>query len=76
MILEEGATGKGAGVVLGSFFGGRGEWTQFAFVFFFWGGGGGGGCDPHKNRKVTRAKNISNIPGNCWAVTLFVIGIL
>ena len=43
MILEEGATGKGAGVVLGSFFGGRGEWTQFAFVFFFWGGGGGGG---------------------------------
>ena len=75
MILEEGATGKDAGVVLGSFFGGRREWTQSAFVFFS-GGGGGGGCDPHKNRKVTRAKNISNIPGNCWAVTLFVIGIL
>ena len=44
MILEEGATGKGAGVVFGSFFGGRGEWTQFAFVFFFWGGGEGGGA--------------------------------
>ena len=57
MILEEGATGKDAGVVLGSFFGGRREWTQSAFVFF----SGGGGCDPHKNRKVTRAKNISNI---------------
>ena len=34
MILEEGATGKDAGVVLRSFFGGRREWTQFAFVFF------------------------------------------
>lgn len=39
MILVEGATGKGGGVVLGSFFGGRGEWTQFAFVFFSGGGG-------------------------------------
>ena len=43
MILEEGATGKDAGVVLGSFFGGRREWTQSAFVFFSGGGGGGGG---------------------------------
>ena len=40
MILEEGATGKDAGVVLGSFFGGRREWTQSAFVFFSAGGGG------------------------------------
>ena len=39
MILEEGATGKDAGVVLGSFFGGRREWTQSAFVFFSVGGG-------------------------------------
>ena len=38
MILEEGATGKDAGVVLGSFFGGRREWTQSAFVFFSGGG--------------------------------------
>ena len=44
MILEEGATGKDAGVVLGSFFGGRREWTQSAFVFFSGGGGGRGGA--------------------------------
>ena len=56
MILEEGATGKGAGVVLGSFFGGRGEWTQFAFVFFFWGGGGGGAVILIKTEKLQEQK--------------------
>ena len=54
MILEEGATGKDAGVVLGSFFGGRREWTQSAFVFFF--GGGGGAVILIKTEKLQEQK--------------------
>ena len=56
MILEEGATGKDAGVVLGSFFGGRREWTQSAFVFFSGGGGGGGGFYTKKKKKLKTEK--------------------
>lgn len=55
MILEEGATGKDAGVVLGSFFGGRREWTQSAFVFFS-GGGGGGAVILIKTEKLQEQK--------------------
>ena len=54
MILEEGATGKDAGVVLGSFFGGRREWTQSAFVFFS--GGGGGAVILIKTEKLQEQK--------------------
>ena len=56
MILEEGATGKDAGVVLRSFFGGRREWTQFAFVFFSGGGGGGGAVILIKTEKLQEQK--------------------
>ena len=56
MILEEGATGKDAGVVLGSFFGGRREWTQSAFVFFSGGGGGGGAVILIKTEKLQEQK--------------------
>ena len=56
MILEEGATGKDAGVVLGSFFGGRREWTQSAFVFFSGGVGGGGAVILIKTEKLQEQK--------------------